>query len=80
MFWQGFRPVAESVRRAAGHLACSPVPLDCPPDRPAQRPAPPNLPPNVVPSSFQRPDFHPPINTPSPSWGRVRTSPTIVHL
>jgi hypothetical protein len=22
----------------------------------------------------------PPINTPSSSWGRVRTSPTIVHL
>jgi hypothetical protein len=22
----------------------------------------------------------PPINTPSPSWDRVRTSPTIVHL
>jgi hypothetical protein len=28
---------------------------------------------------LQRPDSHPPINTPSPSWGRVRTSPTIVH-
>jgi hypothetical protein len=24
--------------------------------------------------------FPPPINTPSSSWGRVRTSPTIVHL
>jgi hypothetical protein len=30
--------------------------------------------------SLQRPNFHLPINTPSPSWGRVRTSPTIVHL
>jgi hypothetical protein len=28
---------------------------------------------------LQRPDFHPPINTPWSSWGRVRTSPTIVH-
>jgi hypothetical protein len=28
----------------------------------------------------QWPDFHLPINTPSPSWGRVRSSPTIVHL
>jgi hypothetical protein len=29
--------------------------------------------------SLQRPDSHLPINTPSLSWGRVRTSPTIVH-
>jgi hypothetical protein len=29
--------------------------------------------------SLQRPDSHLPINTPSPSLGRVRTSPTIVH-
>jgi hypothetical protein len=29
--------------------------------------------------SLQRPDSHLPINTPSSSWGRVRTSPTIVH-
>jgi hypothetical protein len=28
---------------------------------------------------FQRPDFDLHLNTPSPSWGNVRTSPTIVH-
>jgi hypothetical protein len=32
------------------------------------------------PEQLPTPDFHPYINTPSPSWGRVRTSPTIVHL
>jgi hypothetical protein len=51
-----------------------------PPDHPACNSASPNLRPNIAMSCFQRPDFHPHINTPSPSWGRVRTSPTIVRL
>jgi hypothetical protein len=35
VFWQGFQPGAESVRRATGHPAYSPVPPDCPLERPA---------------------------------------------
>jgi hypothetical protein len=71
---------AETFRRAARRPVFSPVPPDWPPNRPACTSAPPNLRRNFVASCFQWPDFHPHINTPSPSWGRIRTSPTIVHL
>jgi hypothetical protein len=80
LYWRMFRPGAETLWRAARRLVSSPVPPDWPLGRPAHSPTAPNLSLNDVPSCFQRPDFHPHINTPSSSWGRVRTSPTIVHL
>jgi hypothetical protein len=80
LYWRVFWRGAKTLRRATGHPVFSPVPPDWPSGRPAWTSAAPNLWPNLIASCFQRPDFHPHINTPSPSWGRVITSPTIVHL